>query len=40
METDNLVALIERLAEHEVTERDSRLEKGQVFASDGSIVTL
>ena len=40
MKTDNLTDLIEILTELEDVEPDRRLEDGQVFASDGTIVTL
>ena len=40
MKTDNLVELIEFLLEDIDREPDPRLEDGQVFASDGTIVTL
>lgn len=40
MTIDNLTDLIEPLNEQEDIEPDSRLEHGQVFASDGTIVTL
>jgi len=40
MKIDNLTDLIELLTELEDIEPDPRLEEGQVFASDGDIVTL
>jgi hypothetical protein len=38
--TDNMTDLIELLLESRDTEPDSDLEDGQVYAPDGSIVTL
>lgn len=40
MATDNLTDLIELLAELEDMGPDSNLEDGQVYTSDGTIVTL
>jgi len=40
MKKENLVELIELLIELEDVESDSGLENGQVYASDGTVVTL
>jgi hypothetical protein len=40
MKSDNLVGLIELLAELEDVELDPRLKDGEVYTSDGRIVTL
>ena len=40
MTTDNLTELIELLTEYKNLELDPRLEDGQIFASDRTVVTL